>query len=1320
MKLGSKLVLQTVLPAVAAVAILLAIVTQVTNSALRDAAERGLAAVAEARREDLQNHLERMRDDIVTMGNAPAVIEATRQFSAAFAACGTDAGTQLQQFYDSDVQAAGSNPGMDLQHASGNACRSGYALAHAENDGFFRKRHAAYGWYDMLLVDSKGNVVYSLRKDNDFATNLLTGPWKDTGLARAATIALHRSVSGVPAFSDAEHYPAMGNRPAMFLAIPVLEPGSGRPLGALAVQIAFEPLDRHMHFKAGLGESGEAFVVGSGGWVMTNSFFDKDLTVLNRQLKTEAVRRVLAGDDGSDELIDYRGQPSFIAYRQIQPFPGALGDQPRWGVIAKISRDEALASLHSLQWLMLGSGLLIALAASVLGVIVGRRLFQPVVAMQGALMRLANGEKTTIPGLDRGDEIGDMAQAAEKFRELSEAVARDRWIHEHVAALTTAVSQESRLADVADTILSHLRQQIDAPVASLFLRDAGGNYQRTGAQGLARRSQSQDCFAPGESLVGQCGRDGQPVILSPVPGGLMLIATGLAEFPPQELVLYPIAHQHRTLAVVELASTRRLSPDEHAFLTALVGPLGLHLANIEAAERNLALLEDSRRQTEKLSRQKAELGQRNAEMQALSDEMRGQSEELKVQNSELLATQEELRVQREELAQKNRSLEAQGRQLELGRSEAEARARELAQANRYKSQFLANMSHELRTPLNSILILARHLVENAAGHLDSDEVESAGIIQESGSQLLSLINDILDLSKIEAGKIEMLIEDFPVPEVLLYLQRLFEPLAAKKSIAFSIDAEAASTLMIHSDRRLLTQVLTNLLSNAIKFTERGSVCLSVRAEEQDLRFDVIDSGIGIPADQIGRLFNAFQQLDAETTRKYGGSGLGLAISRKLVELLGGEIEVDSTLGHGSRFSVRLPGIIAGEGAPTTAGALPVTSTADAPAGRGTLILVVEDDGRLVPIVTRLIETLGYAVLAVNSGEKALELIAAERPAGVLLDLGLPGISGLEVLRRMKADPASANIPVYIISGAPDNGEAKALGAVGYIRKPITRNAVLAAIRDMLDRSPRESASAPPTSRPQVLLVEDDEASSLAVRVLFKDTDIEFNQQRNGSAALAALRSTRFDAVILDLTLPDMSGFEWLDRVAVEMPQPPPVVVYSARDLDDAELLRLHTHADAVISKGRLNGQASARLREEVLLAVNRQARGKGDAPAAAGARHGALLVVDDDVRNQAALSKALRSRGYTVSVAGSGAQALDMLVAGNFTAVLTDIMMPEMDGYELIRRMRAGTAGQIPIIAVTAKAMPGDIELCLAAGATDYLAKPVDIDRLLALLEKWL
>ena len=1292
MKLGSKLVLQTVLPTLVALSVLLGIVTQVSRNALQEAAERSLAAVAEARREELRSHLERMQQDVITMASAPAVINALREFSAAFASCGATADSQLQQGYAA--------PGRSVP-GSGKTCRSGYERAHAENDAFFRQRHATYGWHDMLLVDRRGNVVYSLQKEKDFATNLLSGPWQGSGLARAAGIALRQAVNGVPVFADAEPYPPAGNRPGMFLAIPVPEPGSGQPLGALVVRIAFAPLDKLMHFRAGLGETGEVFVVGTGGWLLTNTFFDNADSVLKRQLKTDAVRRVLTGDEGGDLLLDYRGQESFIVWRPLQPFAGALGEQPRWGVIAKISRDEALSSLHSLQGLMLASGLLIAVAATVLGVVSARRLFEPVLAMQGALMRLARGEKTMIPGLDRADEIGDMAQAAEKFRAMSEAVARDRWLREHVAELTTAVSRESRLARVPDIILGLLRQQLDVPVASLFLREPGGDYRRAGAQGLARRSQSADRFAPGDSLIGQCARDRQPVILSPVAGGLTLITSGLAEFPPAELVLYPITHQGETLAVVELASTRRLSADEHAFLAALVGPLGLHLANIESAENRLALLEESRAQADTLRQQKDELGRKNIEMQALTDEMHGQADELQAQNQEFRANQEELRAQQEELAQQNQILEAQGRQLEASRQEAEARAGELAQANRYKSQFLANMSHELRTPLNSILILARHLAENAGAHLDRDEVESASVIHESGSQLLSLINDILDLSRIEAGKLEMLFEDFPLSEMLAYLRRLFEPLAEKKAIGLRIDADA--TGMIHSDRRHLTQVLTNLLANAIKFTDHGSVSLSVRVEEERLCFAVTDTGIGIPADQIAQVFAAFQQLDGGTARKYGGSGLGLAISRELVELLGGRIEVDSTPGVGSRFSLCLPRL---------ASDLPAVTRTTPSAARGTPILVVDDDQRLLPIVIRLIETLGHAVRAVDSGEKALALIASERPAGILLDLALPGISGLEVLRRLKGNPATADIPVCIMSGAADTGAARRLGAAGYVHKPITRATMLAAIRGMLDT--------PPLGRQRVLLVEDDEACCRALRVLFKDTAIEFSVARDGGAGIAALVAERFDAVILDLTLPDMSGFAWLERVAAETPHPPPVVVYSARDLDDAGLLKLRTHAHAVIAKGRLNGQTSQRLREEVLLALAAPARETSAVAAASEKKRGPLLIVDDDVRNQSALSKVLRAHGFAVSVAASGQQALARLAAGNFAALITDIMMPEMDGFELIRRLRSGAAADLPIIAITAKAMPGDIDLCLAAGASDYLAKPVDTGRLLELLDKWL
>jgi CheY-like chemotaxis protein/two-component sensor histidine kinase len=644
------------------------------------------------------------------------------------------------------------------------------------------------------------------------------------------------------------------------------------------------------------------------------------------------------------------------------------------------------------------------------------------------------------------------------------------------------------------------------------------------------------------------------------------------------------------------------------------------------------------------------------------------------------------------------------------------------------------MSHELRTPLNSILILAKHLSENGTAHLDADEVESASVIHESGSQLLSLINDILDLSRIEAGKLQMEAEDFPVADLLTYLRRLFGPLAEKRSIGFTIDAGEADPGLIHSDRRHLIQVLTNLVSNAIKFTDKGSVRVVVEAGSEEVCFHVVDSGIGIPPDKIEHIFGAFQQVDGSIARKYGGSGLGLTISRQLVELLDGHISVESAPGQGSRFSVRLPRVaVLGKPAasPTSSAILsavalepkpPISAAAATPR---TAVLVVEDDKRLLPIIRRLLEALGYKVTTATSAEEALAQVAVEPPAAMLLDLGLPGMSGMELLGRLKADVATAAIPVCIMSGAPDAGEARTLGAAGYIRKPITRDAVSTALQLMLNTAPAAGKSGAAAPTPRLLLVEDDDAGALAVRVLFKQVDIEISRVRDGAEGLAALKSTAFNAVILDLNLPDMSGFEWLERIVGEMPGYPPVVVYSARDLDNAELLRLRAYADAVVSKGSLTGQTSARLREEVLLALAARRRSPSlhlSAPKTAKdrERHGRLLVVDDDVRSQSAMSKVLRARGFDVTVAASGPLALTLLESASFNVILSDIMMPGMDGFEFIRQSRLTGAKVTPIIAVTAKAMPGDIESCLAAGANDYLAKPVDIDRLLALLDHWL
>lgn len=1329
MKLDSKFALQTVLPTVVAVALLVVVATQSTGTALEEAAESSLAAITEARREGLHVRLASLQNDIRHRASAPPVVGALEALSAAFAACGGGASTELQGLYFGVEHSAGAGQATPTDREPVTACRSGYRQTHAEHDPIFRKQLATYGWADVMLVDLKGNVVYSVLKNSDFATNLLSGPWKATGLGRAAAIALQHGVRDTPVFADVALYLPAGNSPRMFLAIPVHEPSAGRVIGVLAVQIALEELDKLMRFKSGLGQTGEAFVVGTDGWMLSSGFFGNEFEHYKRQLKTHAVQRVLAGEEGSDNLVDYRGIDSLVAYRPVRPFAGALGDQPRWGVIAKISRVEALGSLSSLQQLMLLSSLFVALVAIAYGILASRRLVSPVLAMQEALLRLSKGEQAPIPGLDRTDELGAMAKAAEKFRELSESVARTRWIREQVATATTLVSQESSMARIPDIVLNFLRDRLQVPAAAFFVRNGKDDYQRAAVHGL-----ELPILERGQTLIQQCARDVQPVVIWPVPHDMKLIATGLVEFVPEELVLYPIAHQQETLAVVEIASLRKFLPHEHALLSALMESLGLHIANTAAVERNLDLLRESKKRGEQLSQQSAELEQKNAEVNALVHEMRVQADELSVQNEEFRMNQEELLAQQQELASKNHALEVQGLELEASRQQAESRAQDLARSSQYKSQFLANMSHELRTPLNSILILAKHLSENSTAHLDADEVESASVIHESGSQLLSLINDILDLSRIEAGKLELEAEDFPVVDILTYLRRLFAPLAEKRSIGFTVDAGQADPGVIRSDRRHLIQVMTNLVSNAIKFTDNGSVRVVVEAGREEVCLHVIDSGIGIASDKIDYIFGAFQQVDGSIARKYGGTGLGLTISRQLVEMLGGHIEVESALGKGSRFSVHLPRVAGLGKAAVSAGSSASLSAAD-PAPRPRIaaassaprmtVLVVEDDKRLLPILSRLIEALGYQVKTATSAEEALAQIAAEAPDAMLLDLGLPGMSGMELLGRIKADAATAGIPVCIMSGAPDAGEARTLGATGYIRKPITRDAVSTALHLMLRAtSLADQASAAPIT-PRLLLVEDDDAGALAVHLLFKNVNTEISRVRDGGEGLAALQSGPFDAVILDLNLPDMSGFEWLERAARETPRFPPVVVYSARDLDDAELLRLRAHADAVVSKGRLTGQTSARLREEVLLALTARRRRVSmrlsESMITKGReRHGRLLVADDDVRSQLALSKVLRAHGYDVSVAASGPLALTMLQSASFDVILSDIMMPDMDGLEFIRRLRSGSAPTTPIIAVTAKAMPGDIESCLAAGANDYLAKPVDIDRLLAQLDQWL
>jgi CheY-like chemotaxis protein/two-component sensor histidine kinase len=658
------------------------------------------------------------------------------------------------------------------------------------------------------------------------------------------------------------------------------------------------------------------------------------------------------------------------------------------------------------------------------------------------------------------------------------------------------------------------------------------------------------------------------------------------------------------------------------------------------------------------------------------------------------------------------------------------------------------MSHELRTPLNSSLILAKLLADNANGNLNEEQVRFAQTIYGAGNDLLNLINDILDISKVEAGKLELVPEDLPLRRVVEGLARIFEPLARQKQLEFSMTVEPGVPLAIHTDRQRLEQILKNLLSNAVKFTDKGRVNLTVSANADGwVQFTVRDSGIGIAPDQQDRIFDAFHQADGSTARKYGGTGLGLSISRDLTSLLGGTLTLASTLGEGSTFTLSLPrngAVAATPPAPQLVhAAAPVRAAAPAmapaeeqdaqpaaprfdddraePASGRRTALVIEDEPEFARILYGLAHDMEFRCLVGLTAEEGLELAASENPDAILLDMRLPDRSGLSVLQQLKDNPATRHIPVHVVSSMENGGEALHLGAIGYALKPTSREQLEAVFLKLKEKSSQQVK--------RVLLVEDDERQRESVVKLIADNDVEIAAVGSGEEALNLLRTQIFDCMIIDLKLPDMQGNELLQRMSLEeLCSFPPVIVYTGRNLTREEEAELLKYSRSIIIKG---ARSPERLLDEVTLFLHKvESQLSSERQTMLKSVRGrdrvfegrTILLVDDDVRNVFALTSALEQRGAHVEVGRNGFEALARLdEVDAIDLVLMDVMMPGMDGLEATRRIRQDPRfRRLPIIAITAKAMKDDQEQCLAAGANDYLAKPIDLTRLYSLLRVWM
>jgi HAMP domain-containing protein/CheY-like chemotaxis protein len=904
------------------------------------------------------------------------------------------------------------------------------------------------------------------------------------------------------------------------------------------------------------------------------------------------------------------------------------------------------------------------------------------------------------------------------------------WLKTNLANFTNMLQGQRELSTVGRMLLSELAPLVGAQQGVIYQMQIEGPGELVLLSAYADDSppSGRNHLRIGEGLVGQCAAEKQRLLIKEVPRDAVTITSGLFKAVPQNVIVLPVLFEDRVKAVIELASLGEFTASHLAFLEQLTSNIGIVLNSIEATM-----------QTESLLKQSQQL-----------------AIELQTQQKELQQTNEQLAQKAQQLAEQNVEVERKNQEIEQARRALEEKAKELALTSKYKSEFLANMSHELRTPLNSILVLGQQLSENADGNLTSKQVEFSRTIHGAGTDLLNLISDILDLSKIESGTVSVEAEEVLFSTLLEMVARPFRHEAENRRLTFDIYSDPHLSRSMVTDSKRLQQVLKNLLSNAFKFTEQGgvrvSVCVATRGWSEDhpvlssaasvIAFEVSDTGIGIPQEKQRIIFEAFQQADAGTSRKYGGTGLGLAISRELANLLGGEIQLRSTSGVGSIFTLYLPKTYVGassaiatiESRPTflaSARQLSHVIVHDTPEKipddredlqpGDTTLLIVEDDVHYAQILCDLAHNRGFKVLVATRGTEALALAREFHPTAVSLDVFLPDMLGWTVLNHLKQDPTTRHIPVQLLTMDEDRQHGLARGAFSFVTKPVTPEGLETALDRIRDYA------APRLKR--LLVIEDDPGEQLSIRELLGHDDIEITVIASGEEALKAAQQTSFDCVVLDLRLPDMTGFEVLGRLG-ENPtlKELPVVVFTGKELTAEEDARLRMLARSVVVKGV---ESPERLLDETALFLHRVVgelpvehqrmleKLHGSDEALAGKK---VLIVDDDVRNIFALSSVLERRRMIVLTAGTGREAIAMLeTTPDVTIVLMDIMMPEMDGFETMQVIRQNPlCWRMPIIALTAKAMKGDREKCLEAGASDYLAKPVNTEQLLSALRLWL
>jgi CheY-like chemotaxis protein/HAMP domain-containing protein len=959
------------------------------------------------------------------------------------------------------------------------------------------------------------------------------------------------------------------------------------------------------------------------------------------------------------------------------------------------------------------------------------------------------------PITPRGD-VDILGNALERMRSNLQSLSKENevrtWLLTGGSQLNDVMRGEKDITTLAQDVITHLCKHLKAQVGAIYLHE-NGRLELAGSYAYHHRKDNTNVIKHGEGLVGQAALEKKPIIFNDIPEDYIRIKSGLGNAVPRNIIVFPFLYEDQVKGVVELGCAQAASDLDIQFLEIAGNNIGIAFNASQSRTQLKELLEETQRQAEELEVQQEELKQANEELIEKTSLLEKSEAELKTQ-------QEELQQTNEELEEKANLLEEQKLRLETAKMDIENKARELEATSKYKSEFLANMSHELRTPLNSILILAQLLTENKNNKLGEKEVDFVKNIYSSGTDLLNLINEILDLSKVESGKVALELAEVSFEGMTERLHGMFSQVAANKNIAFDIAIN--KTQLAHrniiTDGLRLEQILRNLLSNAFKFTDRGGkVSLSIDAASKRTAFSndklkgkslvafrVTDTGIGIPEHKQSIVFEAFQQADGSTKRKYGGTGLGLSICRELAAALAGEIQLESEVGKGSTFTLYLPYDISTSESEVTRDPAPavkeetveqaiVDLSHDAVATEPVVddrynltendkvVLIIEDDRSFANLLLDYIRQRNYKGVIAYQGNTGLSYARHYRPDAIILDMKLPVMDGTEVLKHLKRDPALRHLPVQIISGYDLRKEGIEAGAFDFVKKPVSLEALQQAFEKIEDFISRKLK--------KLLIIEDNETQNKAIKELIGNGDVKSFSAYSGTEAIQMLKKEKFDCIIVDLGLPDMLGFDLLKTIkSDEGINKIPIVVYTGKDLTKEESVLLNKLASTVVLK---TVHSMERLLDETTLFLHRvESRLPKEKQSIIRKLHKTdevlrgknILVVDDDIRNIYSLTNALAEEGLNCLVAENGKAAIQMLKESDHVElILMDVMMPEMDGYEATRAIRAMSKFEkLPIIALTAKAMKGDREKCLVAGMSDYIAKPVNVEQLLSLMRVWL